>query len=124
MKKLLLSLLLLTIVSSVSFAQQGKKGGPDRGRFELPKELNLTAEQQQKVDAINADFKAKFEALRADSSVSREARHEKMKSLNQERIKAINEVLTPEQQAQWKALKEKARKENAGKKDKKDKKQE
>lgn len=79
--------------------------------------MNLTKEQQQKVDVINADFKAKFDALRADSSVSKEDRREKVKSLMGEYNKAINEVLTPEQQAQLKALKEKARKENGGKRE-------
>ena len=116
MKKLLLSLLLLTLAFSVSFAQEKKGERPDRGgRFELPKELNLTSEQQQKVNVINADFKAKFDALRADTAQSREKRRESTKALLGEYNKAVNQVLTPEQQTKFKEWKEKIKKENEAK---------
>lgn len=115
MKKLLLSLLLFTLVFSVSFAQ--KKGGDgDRSkRFELPKELNLTAAQQQKIDVITADFKVKFDQLRADTTTPRDKKRENTKALLQEYNKAVNEVLTPEQQVKFKEWKEKIRKENEAK---------
>ena len=116
MKKLLLSFLLLTFVFSTSFAQNKKGEGFDRGkRFELPKELNLTKEQQQKVDVINTDFKAKFEALRADTTLSREKKRESIKALLAEYNKTINGVLTAEQQAVFKEWKEKMKKEGEAK---------
>ena len=112
MKKVLLSLLVILLVSFSTYAQerQGRQGRGDR--FSLPKELNLTDEQQTKVDVINADFKTKFEELRSKSDMSRDDRRAKIKELTEQYDKSVNEVLTSEQQTKWKEWKDKVKKEN------------
>lgn len=102
MKRLLLSLAILTSVSfTVSINAQDKmKGRPSKAG--LRKELNLSAEQQQKFEQLNADFKTKTSELRANKDLTREATQTKMKELRQNHHDAISAILTPEQQSKLK----------------------
>lgn len=111
MKRLLLSLAILACISFTASinAQEGRRGGK-RG-FTLPQELNLTADQQQKVESVNTDFKAKMIELRSKSDLSREDRRSKMKELRREHRDAINNILTPEQQTKLKELQSQREKE-------------
>lgn len=111
MKRLLLSLTVLVCISFAASmnAQEGKRGGK-RG-FALPQELNLTADQQKKVESVNTDFKAKMTELRSKSDLSREDRRAKMQELRKEHRDAINNILTPEQQTKLKELQSQREKE-------------
>lgn len=96
MKKILLSLALLASVS-LGISAQGKESGRRGGdRSQSFKELNLTAEQQEKMKSLSDDFKAKNNALRSQQR--------DLRKKHQEDIKAI---LTPEQQAKWQEIIEK-----------------
>jgi Spy/CpxP family protein refolding chaperone len=108
MKRLFLSLVLLCFSFIIVNAQEGRKEG--RRGFALPQELNLTGEQQQKVESVNADFKAKMTELRSKSELSKEDKRAKMKELRKEHRDAINNILTPEQQAKMKELQTKREK--------------
>lgn len=109
MKRLFLSLAILLCVSlTTANAQEGRRDGK-RG-FSLPQELNLTTEQQQKVESVNADFKTKMSELREKSDISKEDKRAKMKELRKEHRDAINNILTPEQQAKMKELQSKREK--------------
>ena len=93
MKKILLSLALL---ASISFgvSAQGKDGGRRGGdRTKALQELNLTAEQQEKMKALTEDFKTKNSALRSQQR--------DLRKTHQADIKAL---LTPEQQVKWQAM--------------------
>lgn len=96
MKKILLSLALL---ASISFgvSAQAKDGGRRGGdRTKALQELNLTTEQQEKIQALSEDFKTKNNALRTQQR--------DLRKTHQEDIKAL---LTPEQQVKWQAMIEK-----------------
>jgi Spy/CpxP family protein refolding chaperone len=109
MKRLFLSLVILLCFSlAIVNAQESRRDG--RRGFALPQELNLTSEQQQKVELVNADFKAKMTELRGKSDLTKEDKRSKMKELRKEHRDAINNILTPEQQAKMKELQTKREK--------------
>ena len=70
-----------------------------RKRQQVSKDLNLTAEQEAKMKAVNQSYKAQFEALRQDRTQSKDARKAKFQNLKVERQTAIKAILNPEQQA-------------------------
>ena len=65
--------------------------------------LNLTDDQKAKVKDIFADAKSKRQVLVADTSLSEDQKKAKMKELHEATMAKMNEVLTPEQQAELKA---------------------
>lgn len=63
---------------------------------ELKQKLNLTDEQSVKVDSVNSTWFKGIADLRA-SGGSRLAKHQKLKSLNEQRNKQMKDILTKEQ---------------------------
>ncbi|MDH6308696.1 Spy/CpxP family protein refolding chaperone [Dysgonomonas sp. PFB1-18] len=104
MKRLFLSIAIIACMSLTATvgAQESRRGGR-----EVAKELNLTADQQQKMEAAKADMDAKMKELRDNKSLSKEDRMAKMKELREQHQAACNNILTPEQQAKAKELKAK-----------------
>lgn len=64
--------------------------------------LNLTDDQKGKVKDILADAKTKRQALMTDASLNEDQKKAKMKVLHEGLVAKLNEVLTPDQQAQLK----------------------
>lgn len=108
MKKIFIALTLFATMSLGTYAMP-RKGNidPKFGRMPM-KELNLSSEQQSKVQTLNKEFRAKAEALRNDTTLNREDKARQRKELRQSRQEAFQAVLTPEQQTTWKEMKEKA----------------
>ncbi|SHF86694.1 hypothetical protein [Dysgonomonas macrotermitis] len=107
MKKIFIALTLFATVSFGAFAGPRKgRMNPDFNRVPM-KELNLTEEQKAKVESVNKDFRAKAEALRNDSSLTKEKRSEQRRELAKNRQTELQALLTPEQQSKMKELKEK-----------------
>ncbi len=71
--------------------------------------LNLTDEQKPKVKDIFADVKTKRQAIFTDSSLSEDQKKAKMKELHEGTMSKLNEVLTPDQQAELKSKMEAAK---------------
>ena len=69
----------------------------------IPKELNLSAEQQKQLDALNAEFKAKMEEFKKSMDELKSKQGE-WKGMADEHQKAIKELLTPEQMQKWKDM--------------------
>ena len=65
--------------------------------------LNLNDEQKTKVKDILADAKTKREAVMTDASLNEEQKRTKMKELHEGMMSKLNEVLTPDQQAELKS---------------------
>ena len=65
--------------------------------------LNLTDDQKAKVKDILADSKTKRQAAMADASLNEDQKKAKMKELHEGLVAKLNEVLTPDQQAQLKS---------------------
>ena len=64
--------------------------------------LNLTDDQKGKVKDILADAKTKREAAMKDASLNEDQKKAKMKELHEGLFAKLNEVLTPDQQAEFK----------------------
>jgi Spy/CpxP family protein refolding chaperone len=88
--------------SGSSAAQSGK--GPGRMNPDAPEEdaaLNLTDEQKSKIAAIRADAKDQMKAIQKDTSLTDDARQQKIKELRKTTRAQVWAVMTPDQQKQW-----------------------
>jgi hypothetical protein len=65
--------------------------------------LNLTDEQKAKIKAIRDDAQQQIQAMRKDSSLSDDAKQQKMKVIRKDIRRQVWGVMTPEQQKQWAA---------------------
>ncbi len=96
-----LKVLVFTLVACLAFSnftfcqveeQRGKRGGKNLSA--MKQELNLTAEQERELEAINKTYKAKFQELRQSESEDKWA---ELKALKAEHHAATTAILTPEQ---------------------------
>lgn len=67
----------------------------------LGKQLNLSSDQQSKVQDILTSEQSQTESLRSDSSVSPEDRHSKMMDIHKASNDQIRALLDPDQQKKW-----------------------
>lgn len=70
---------------------------------ETARELNLTAEQTEKLQTIIRERMGKLRELRQDNSLSAEDKKAKLKAAREEIVAEVKKVLTPEQFEKWKA---------------------
>src|ERR1700683_4003882 len=119
-KQSLLILLAASIISIAASAQDAQpnnqpsaqdNGGGHRGQMdpaqrtqELTKKLNLTSDQQTKVQQILQSESSQMESLRSDSSLSQQDRHSKMMDIHQAADRQIRALLAPDQQKRWDAM--------------------
>ena len=101
MRKLFFSLSLLLLVVGVAFAQPAGKDGDPAGR--LMAELDLTAEQQQRIKTIRQEARRDVKALWAANAGDGPDR-EQVKAIRQEARTATEAVLTPGQLTRFNAL--------------------
>jgi Spy/CpxP family protein refolding chaperone len=82
-------------------AQEGRRLSPEETAQHLTEwmttELKLTGEQQAPVDSINLLFARAQQILFQSANGDRDKIREAMTALNQEKEKALADVLTPEQ---------------------------
>ncbi len=92
-------------------AQTAPKGHRHHGERmqKLSQELNLTADQQAKIKPIFQQARTQGKTIHQDASLTKEQKMAKMKELHQTTMAQMNEILTPEQQTQWKQLREQHR---------------
>jgi protein CpxP len=69
----------------------------------------LSDDQKQKLTAIFADSEQQMHSVRQDSSLSREDKMEKMKTLRSETDNKINGILNDEQKQKYEQMKQQAR---------------
>jgi Spy/CpxP family protein refolding chaperone len=74
------------------------KGGQRHDAAGIAKDLNLSADQKQKMQSLRTDFKSKAEALRNDKSLTAEQKKAKMQELKEQQKEQMKSVLTKEQQ--------------------------
>lgn len=70
----------------------------------IQQELNLTPEQQQKLDQYNADWAKQTANWRTDYPAKRETVAKQMREARQAARKNIDNTLTPAQRARWNAI--------------------
>jgi Spy/CpxP family protein refolding chaperone len=72
----------------------------------LTEKLNLTGDQQAKLKPILEDESTQMKTLHDDTSLAQADKRAKMKELRESSTEKINAVLTPDQQAKWKQMKQ------------------
>jgi len=72
----------------------------------LSEKLNLTDDQKAKLKPVLQDQLQQMKAVREDSSLSEEQKRAKMKSVHESLHDQINAVLTPDQQAKFKQMRQ------------------
>jgi len=86
---------------------KGELGDPDK-RLQLMKtNLGLSAEQVAQIRPIIVAEQAEIEKLRGDSTLNRDQRRAKLEELNKDSAGKIRVLLTPEQQLNYDATKDK-----------------
>ncbi|HEX5651782.1 MAG TPA: hypothetical protein VFX58_01835 [Chitinophagaceae bacterium] len=113
MKKLLLLLVMSSLFAVAAMAQDQKDMKQDKTEWEkkIKDELKLSPEQVVKFDALNKEFSEKMEFLGKDAGLTKEQHKEKKMALKKEKETRLAEILTAEQQAKYKELIEKKKKE-------------
>lgn len=110
MKKLLLFIVVCLVVNFTAHAQtskeQKRQDNMQKVAQAMQKKLGLTDEQTAQWKEIHANTMTKMKAIQVDSSLSKEQRRAQLMALHQENKKQVSIILTPEQQAKLKDLKE------------------
>ena len=108
----------IAMVSTAALAQlEQKKEQKDykkeRTEWEnkIKTELNLTTDQVAKYDALNKEYNEKIDAIVQDASLTPEVQKEKKMALKKEKETKFFELLTAEQQAKYKEIMDKKKKE-------------
>ena len=133
MKKILLSLIAIAIIT-FSVDAQTKRNNPEKqnrtekngnekighgkhhqkmDHHQMDNKLNLTEAQRQQMKSINMDFKNRMQELKKNDNMTVKEFNAKKKALMQERKQKTQALLTPEQRNQMKQLK----KEHSGKRE-------
>jgi protein CpxP len=85
----------------------GRHGGhgmdPDKMLDHMTKRYNLTSDQQNQIRPILQDQQQQMQSLRADTSMSREDKMAKGRSMHQESAQKIEAVLTDDQRKKFDA---------------------
>jgi len=105
----------LTLVGFSAWAQMG--AGPEGGmgghgqpmsadqRLQMmTKQLNLTADQQEKIKPMLESQNQQMQALHQDTSLSQEDRMSKMREIRQSTNEQIKSVLNPDQQQKFEQM--------------------
>ena len=117
MKKMMLLMVAAALVSTAALAQLEQKEQKDykkeRTEWEnkIKTELNLTTEQVAKFDALSKEYNEKLEAIAKDATLTPDAQKEKKMALKKEKEAKFLELLSTEQQAKYKEIIEKKKKE-------------
>jgi len=105
-----------------SKAQAQTEAGPHHGQRagqleRLSKELNLTDDQKAKVKPILEEQTKQMHATQEDFSLTQEQKHDKMKQIHETTNLQISDILTPEQQKKFAALKDQQKEHREGSKE-------
>ena len=77
---------------------------PQKQAEHLSKELNLTPDQTAKIEPILASRDQQMEALKGNTQLSPEDRHQQMRSINQTAEGQMSGILSADQMTQLKAM--------------------
>lgn len=115
MKKYLFALAIVLIGSvSMSYAQKGDKAAAAKRMTDsMTVKLQLTTDQVPKVQTINETWAGKAAAIRSEGG-ERMEKMKKLKEANQDRDKALKEVLTETQFTEYQANKKEMKQEARG----------
>lgn len=113
--KVLQFLFLFICVGAMAQAQPPADTSRGRGpRVDMYKDLNLTKDQQEKVKAIQDKQRTESEAVRNNSSLSREQQREQMMEIRKKYSEQIDALLNAEQKEKLKAKQKEMQKRRNG----------
>jgi len=72
----------------------------------VAQELDLTKAQKQQLKPILQKEAQKLKALRADTSLSRQQKRQKLQQIRQDMVAKVKPILTPEQLDKWQKLRQ------------------
>jgi periplasmic protein CpxP/Spy len=90
---------------------------PEQHLQMLSDKLNLTDDQKAKLKPILEDQMQQMKAVRDDTSLSQDQKRAKVKSIHESFHEQINAVLTPEQQAKFKQMRQEQMEKHKGMKE-------
>ena len=108
----------MTLVGPTSQAMQAAPAGHEHGAMGgsmmnpenhlkmLTEKLNLTEDQQAKAKPILENQANQMKTIHDDTSLAPADRQAKMRELHESSIEKMNAILTPEQQAKWKQMRQ------------------
>lgn len=108
MKRLLVLALAVIGIQFAASAQAQEKRDTIRSHYKgdarakMKEELNLSKEQSEKMKAINADSKARMQALRDDKNLTEADRKVKAAEIMKDRKAKTDAILNPEQKEKMK----------------------
>jgi Spy/CpxP family protein refolding chaperone len=79
----------------------GRWGNPDEMLAHMTKRYNLTADQQTQLKPILTDQQQQMMQMRSDTTMSKQDKMAKMKSMHDESTQKIEAILTPDQKAKF-----------------------
>jgi Spy/CpxP family protein refolding chaperone len=100
--------LAVTLAARPALAQE-QQATPESRLEEMSKQLNLTDDQKTKLKPILQDEAQQLQAVHNDASLSQDQKKAKAKEIHAAFKPQVNNVLTPDQQKQWKEMKKKAK---------------
>ncbi|HEX7422970.1 MAG TPA: hypothetical protein VF311_03650 [Terriglobales bacterium] len=123
LKRFTLAVFLMAIVCSVALAQYSQSTNTEgqnstsndaaahKAQMQkhlewLGQQLNLTDDQKEKLKPILQDQHKQMKAVRDDTALTQDQKHENMKQIHESTHTQIQAILTPEQQEKFKQLKE------------------
>jgi len=130
MKKSVMLVALLLMMSTVMFAQRGhRRGVPNKAKAtpeamaarradRMKAEVSLNDDQYTKVKAIYLKFAESQSKVRQDTTLTKEASRAETKKLMDASEAEIKTVLTPEQQTKWAEFRKTQRDQRGGRRGK------
>lgn len=89
--------------------KHGKAGRHGKGMHkgaQMRKDLNLSADQQNRMAELRKEFKGQFDALKSNQSLTAEQKKEQMKELKKSQQEKMKSILTQEQQEKIKSARQ------------------
>jgi Spy/CpxP family protein refolding chaperone len=116
MKKLAMALLVSAFFAAPAMAQDKDKSHEDWDN-KIKTELALTPDQVTKYDELSKEYETKMNEIKNDATLNEDAQKEKKMALKKEKETRMAEFLTPDQQAKFKDLMKKKKKDKDKPKD-------
>jgi hypothetical protein len=82
-------------------ARWSAEGRADKISDKLDRELNLSRTQNKEIHNINSDITRRMDQIKADKSLAKKDRMQRLKVLNTERSQRFKSVLSPTQYKKW-----------------------
>jgi len=107
MKKIVGSIILAVVTFFGVSAQDSTnvyRGHKKHDNDQVIKQLNLSAEQQEKLKSAQADYKKRLAELKQNDSMTTDQKKNQKASIMKEQHETLQQILTPEQKEKYKSL--------------------